>query len=201
MTRGTRTLLIAVPLVLVIVAGAAFGYRAWHDHAPYQPAALGAHATIEVVAPAQLEGEMAKLGGQGLTPWYGQPGDQLFVGQVSYRVPAAAKGAGQYDILVIDKANQQVAPVISGVAATPGATRSGWQSTLDKAASTYDWLAAAAGARPGAMIFMPADTAGPVTFQGGFASTVGDVTAADLLVALVFVGPDGQIYWAQRLAG
>jgi hypothetical protein len=51
------------------------------------------------------------------------------------------------------------------------------------------------------VVYVPADTAGPITFQGAFHGDAGNISADDLLVALVFVGPDGQVYWADRLSG
>ena len=69
----------------------------------------------------------------------------------------------------------------------------------------YPWLSALAPApdlsgdgRPRTQAFavsVAADAAGPITFVGSFPDTSG-LTTADLMVVLVYTGPDSQIYWA-----
>jgi hypothetical protein len=66
----------------------------------------------------------------------------------------------------------------------------------------YPWLSAlkpkevgGADELPGAAIDVSANDAGPVLFSG---SVEGDatMTAQDLEVVMIFVGPDRQVYWA-----
>lgn len=205
MMRGARGWLAGIAALVVLASGGVLGYRWIHNRSPYGPDAIHASATIEVTDAADLQSEVTRLGGTWLAPWYGDPGDHLFVGRVNYRVPAGSHGAGQYDIVVIDTADEQVAPLIWGAAASQSAVRSGWQAALGDAATRYAWLAPAGATPDGTdrrtMIFAASDTPGPITFQGAFHRDVGTLTANDLMVALVFVSADGRIYWAQRLSG
>ena len=45
----------------------------------------------------------------------------------------------------------------------------------------------------------PADAAGPIAFVGSFPGTAG-LTTTDVMVVLVYAGPDKQIYWATPVA-
>ena len=201
MKRGVLVWSIATPVIVLVALGGFFGYRWMANSAPFGASSLHAKATIEVTDANSVDDAVAKLGAAGLDPYTGDTGDQLFIGQVSYQVPAGANAKDHYAIVVIDKAHSQVAPLIYGTAASRTGIASGWQTTLTDAAKSYDWLQAAGakGAKPAAVI-VPANTAGPVTFEGAFPKAA-PLSSDELLVALVLLGPDGHVFWAARLAG
>lgn len=191
--------LVAIPVIVLAALGGVFGYRWIHNRPPYGPSAIHAVATIQLTDGSHVLADVTRLGATGIQPWYGTDGDQLFVGQVNYRIPSNAQGAGRYAIVVIDKAGNQVSPLIWGAGANSGQVIQGWESTLSDAAKRWDWLAPM-GARPNpTVVFAPTDTVGPITFQGAFHQDAGTITQSDLMVALVFMGTEGQIYWAERL--
>lgn len=201
MKRGVLVWSIATPVIVLVALGGFFGYRWMASSAPFGASSLHAKATIQVTDANNVDAAVSQFGAAGLDPYTGDAGDQLFVGQISYQVPSGASAKDHYAIVVIDKAHTQVAPLIYGTAADRTGIASGWQTTLTDAAKSYDWLQAVGGkgAKPTAVI-VPANTPGPVTFEGAFPRAA-PLSSDEMLVALLLLGPDGQVYWAVRLAG
>src|SRR5215467_12311822 len=112
--RGVLVWIIAAPVIVLAALGGFFGYRWVADRAPFGASSLHARATVQVTDADQVGDAVTQLGAAGLDPYLGDSGDQLFVGQVSYQVPAGATAKDHYAIVVIDKAHGQVAPLIYG---------------------------------------------------------------------------------------
>ena len=101
----------------------------------------------------------------------------------------------------------------------PAAVAAGSDGTLDAIAERYSWLPGAGSRQddsgrynPGSVVYVTDAEASPVTLVALFPAVTADmprpdhvatapVAVSDLLLALAFVGPHGQIYWAQRLVG
>ncbi|GAA1809401.1 hypothetical protein GCM10009682_33860 [Luedemannella flava] len=198
------TTLVAVVVALALVAGALWW---WLVRPPYGPQAMAARATVEVVTAETELAALRRLGGAEAEKVFlaVEPGRQLIVGQVTWTVPDGASDDGQLAVLVIHKPTNAVAPTLFGAGARVG---QGWDGRLDAVGHEYDWLSAVRGGQaetaltaPGDAILAPADAPGPVTFVAQFRPEITQLTADDVLVALVLIGPRGQLYWAERLLG
>ena len=82
----------------------------------------------------------------------------------------------------------------------------GWGGFYEDLPRRYPWLSAMAPTRtaagylsPGMAVSVSAGTPGPVSFVGSFTDAAG-ITPADLMVVLIFSGPDSQTYWAHPVA-
>ncbi|MEU4428599.1 hypothetical protein AB0F81_48945 [Actinoplanes sp. NPDC024001] len=196
MTRRAGALLAVA--VLLAAAGVVAGVRWWHYRAPYGPEALNATATLRLDTPAAGTGE------------------QTLHGQVAWdRPPAPHRGA--FWIVVLDKRSQLKPGFLTASSARPGAVSTGSDDSLDEAQERYPWLRGA-GTREidgtfwstGSAVHVASVQASPVTFEStlppaspaappGHQVATAPAAVADLMVALISVGPSGQVYWAQRL--
>jgi hypothetical protein len=87
----------------------------------------------------------------------------------------------------------------------------GWDGAYDKVAHEYDWLDTVSSPRlpdgsygeAGTAVSFTATSRGPLTFTTQLHDHVKetDDLAGRITVALVFLGNDGQVYWADRLFG
>jgi hypothetical protein len=196
--RGAIRPLLAVVAALTLFTGAAVGLARWRDHPPYPASALHATATIRLTDTSRFAEDARAVGASGLNPMIA-PESQVFVGRLDYRPPAAAGNAGSYRVVVIDKRQNRVAPQIYGV------DGGGWDGRLADLPRRYPWLSAMASRQvgggytdPGLSVSAPAN-AGPITFAGAFPDA-GGLTVSDLMVVLIFHGPDQQTYWAERVS-
>jgi hypothetical protein len=131
----------------------------------------------------------------------GGPGPvKQFVGRVDYRLPAGADAEGSYHVAVIDERQNRMAGWLAD------AEGGGWNGFMSALARRYDWLSAMAPVEvdegylsPGMTVSVPAGRPGPIVFAGNF-DDGGGLTLDDLLVVLVFTGPDNQTYWAERVS-
>src|SRR5262245_48599328 len=96
MKRGVLVWSIATPVIVLVALGGFFGYRWMSDRPPFGASSLHAKATVQVTDANSVDGVVSQLGAAGLDPYTGEAGDQLFVGQVSYQVPAAATAKEHY---------------------------------------------------------------------------------------------------------
>jgi hypothetical protein len=206
--RQIVTRLVATLVVLALGAGLLWW---WLVRPPYGADAMAAKATVEVVTAETERAALTRLGGGAdIDQLYldAEPGRQLVVGQVTWTVPGGAPDQGKLALLLIHKPTNSVVPTMFGTGPKADQVASGWDAALAAAGKEYDWLSAVGTGQaeseltaPGDAILTRPDTPGPITFVAQLRPDVTQVNQDDLLVALVFVGPRGQVYWAQRLAG
>ncbi|WP_285558879.1 hypothetical protein [Actinoplanes regularis] len=204
---------LAVGLALVLAgAGAVAGRRWWHDRPPYGPEVLNARATLQLVDQATSDAALGPVN----TSVAGD-GDQIFLGRVAWDRPPHPQKNGSFRIVLLDKRSHLLPGFIAVTSAEPEDVSTGTDDALDKAQQRYPWLQGV-GTREidgsywssGSAVFVDSVDASPVTFQtvlraadpetppGQMVATA-PAAVEDLLVALICVGPDGQMYWAQRL--
>ncbi|MGW4463197.1 hypothetical protein [Micromonospora sp. NPDC004704] len=209
---GRRAGSIVGVVVLLVAVGGVAGWRWWHNRPPYGPEALAATATLSLVdqvtadaaiSPAQVEQAGA--------------GDQIVLGRVTWVRPPEPQVDGSFRIVVLDKRTRLMPGFINVTSARPDAVGAGSDGSLDRAEKRYPWLQGI-GKREvngsfwsaGSAVTVSSVDASPVTLvvvlhpaRRGTppeqAVATAPVAVTDLLVALINVGPDGQVYWAQRL--
>ncbi|GID93147.1 hypothetical protein Adi01nite_25590 [Amorphoplanes digitatis] len=183
----------------------------WHDRPPYGPEALSARATLRIVDQATANAAFKPSGAD-----FAGDGDQIFLGQVAWDRPPRPQKGGSFRIVLLDKRSHLLPGHIAVTSARPDDVFSGSDAAMDIAQERYPWLRGA-GTREingsywstGDAVFAGVD-ASPVTFQivlrpareqtpPELAVPTAPAAVEDLLVALICVGPDGQVYWAQRL--
>ena len=202
--------LATIGAVLVVLAIGGVAVWGWLVRPPYGPDAMAPKAVVEVVTAQTERAALNRLGGPAAEAVFldAVPGRQMLVGQVTWTVPKGASDDGRLAILVVHKPTNSVAPTVFGVGPEPDQVTSGWDNTLNEAKQDYDWLSAVnmgqAEGRlhaPGDALLTRPDTPGPITFVAQLRPDVMQMTEDDFLVALVFIGPRGQLYWAERLLG
>lgn len=190
-------------------------WRWWHNRAPFGPEALAPTASLALTT---YEEAQHLLGEQVYAPYAG-PGDQLVLGRVSWRQPPHGLAGGHLTILLIDKRTDLMPSVFSVASARQAAVAVGADGTLDTIADRYPWLRGAHSRydgngwyTPGHVVYVTEAEASPVTLVALFPPVTNQMPApprvatapvavSDLLLAMAFVGPDNQVYWAQRLTG
>lgn len=211
----TRRWWVACAAVIVVVSGAAVAWRWWHDRAPFGPEAIAPTASLELTSYDEAQ---RRLGADVFAPYAG-PGDQLVLGQVSWRPPPQRLAGGHLTILLIDKRTDLMPAFISVASSRQAAVGTGSDGTLDVIADRYPWLRAAKSRYDGSgrytsghVVYVTDAEASPLTLVALFPAAnenvpvqppvaTAPVALSDLLLAMAFVGPDRQIYWAQRLLG
>lgn len=185
------------------------------DDPPFAPEVPGASATLRTIGFDEA---------QALIPNAPHPNDdgQLLHGRVKWQPPQPGAG-GVFEILVIDKRTQRKPKTIVRQGPRGGVYGNGLCCAapydLDKIAQRYPWLEGAADPRDGDKILSGMASlsvlpqAGGVDFVALLIPAKQDngqpqehwATApaklSDFLVALVYLGEDHQIYWAQKLYG
>jgi hypothetical protein len=198
--------------MLLVAAGGVAGRRWWHDRPPYAPDALSATATLRIVDQATADAAMRPVSAE-----TAGDGDQIFLGRVTWTRPPHAEKGGSFRIVLLDKRSHLMPGFIAATSPRPDDVGTGSDGSLDIAQQRYRWLRGA-GTREingsfwssGSAIVVSSVDASPVTFQTVLhperpgtppEQMVASAPAAveDLLVALISVGPDGQVYWAHRL--
>ncbi|MBV1851841.1 hypothetical protein [Catellatospora tritici] len=210
----TRRRTIVATLVVTTVLASGLAFKVWRDTPPYGPEVLHATAALR---PIEWDEATAEI--------YNAPhprGGQLIHGQVTWESPPVDAG-GQFEVLVIDKRSHLKPYDI--VQKVPGRTHSGMTQApwyiLDEVERKYSWLRGAADLRDGDKVMTGTPSslsvlpqANGVTFVAQFIPkasypserahkfwATAPVEPSDLLVALVYISADDQIYWAQRLYG
>jgi len=188
-------------------------------HPPYPASAISASVRMTMVTPERAQAAADRLAGPGRlsvpapAPIEGWGATQQVVGQLTFRTPANAPSGGQYGLIVIDRASNRVVDHIYG--AGPVGTHevaTSWDYHFNDVAAKYPWLHMIASQRtpdgsgftdPGMALMFPPDTSGPITFAALLPKNSLPVTdpAQQVTVALVFVGANGHVYWATKLAG
>lgn len=197
-----RTGLILGVVVLLTGLGALGGWRWWQSRAPYGPEVLGARATLEFVDQKTADAALAPVNAE----FTDKATDQILLGRVSWNRPPEPQKDGSLRIVVLDKRSNGLLPTFIAVtSARPDAVFSGMDGALDEARSRYPWLGSARQDN-GSIVYVSSVDASPVTLQTvlhaprpGITAIFAPAAIEDLLVALICVGPDGQVYWAQRL--
>ncbi|GAB2938725.1 hypothetical protein GCM10027280_28670 [Micromonospora polyrhachis] len=201
-------------LMLVVSLSAVGGWRWWHNRVPYGPEVLAATVTLEFVGNEAVSAALGRVNAP-----HADEGDQLVLGRVTWQPPAEPQEGGMFWIVVLDK-RTHVKPTAFGVASPrQDGVGIGSHGYLRKAADRYPWLDGIVGQEvdggwmnAGSSISVAAADATPVTFVGIFPEAkrlqqatpmiaTAPVAISDLLVAFISMGPDGQLYWAQRLFG
>ena len=198
-------------LVLAGAAGVA-GLRWWHNRAPYGPEVLNAQATLRLVDQATADAALAPVDAD-----KAGEGDQIVLGRVSWSPPRHPRRGDSLRIVLLDKRSHLLPGFIAATSARPQEVSTGMDSALDVAQKRNPWLRGAGTQQiggsywaAGSAIFVESVDASPVTFQTVFRAVrpetppthrvvTAPVAVEDLLVALIGVGPEGQVYWAHRL--
>ncbi|MEU1249159.1 hypothetical protein [Micromonospora arida] len=198
--------------ILLVAAGTTVGWRWWHNRPPYGAKALGATATLRLVDQATADTAMSPVNAE-----HADDGDQIFLGRVAWVRPPSIKDDGSFRVVILDKRTRRMPGFISVTSPRPDDVGAGSDGALDIAEKRYPWLQGI-GTRhinglfwtAGAAITVSSVDASPVTFVTVLHPASPDTppehlvatapaAVSDLLVALINVGPDGQVYWAQRL--
>lgn len=192
----------AIAVVLVTATIAAIGFGVWRDRPPYGPDEVRPVATIRLTDDEHIDADAAAIGMPSPGPMLGGQDVQTFVGRLDVNGPADPTTAGSYGLLVIDKRLNRVATQV--YTERDGGWGGGWGG-FDDAWRRYPWLSALAPIERGDQLIHsnaitayldPAERSLP--FVGRFRDAAG-LRASDLLVALVFYGPQRQIYWAVQV--
>jgi len=190
---------------LLLVLGLPWFAHWRQSRAPFQPASLHMQLAASVVPVAHLQTAIQKLG---LRPSQLRammplaPGQEAVVGQLHFTLPAKIPAGSQLALFAIDERTRQAVQWFWGW--SPGAeTTSGWDGSFSGFAVRYPWLAPLADEQMDSRleVSIPLNAKSPLTFYAALdldALPVVDINK-DVLFALGFVGPQRQVYWAQRL--
>ncbi|MGC5052404.1 hypothetical protein ACLQ2S_13215 [Micromonospora sp. DT48] len=199
-------------LILIVVSVAA--WRWWHNHPPYGPETLAIKSSLTFVGNEQAQAALGELGSAPLASGR----DQLLLGRVSWQTLPKPLDGGYFALFLIDKRTNHK-PEVFGVAAPQEAVGIGSAGIENRIAERYSWLRGAGDATfgddeyrsNGNRLHVADGKASPLTFVALFPyvdepdpelpMATAPVAMSDLLLALVYLGPDGQVYWAQRLQG
>jgi hypothetical protein len=210
MKRRTA-LIVSVVLALSGVSGVV-GWRRWYSRAPYGPGALHAQATLQLVNQAAADAALRPVNTE-----IAGSGDQIFLGRVAWTQPPRPRKVNSFRIVLLDKRTHLMPGFIAVTSARPDDVGTGADGSLNVAQKRYPWLQGIGAPEingsywsSGSAIFVSTLGASPVTFQTVLhpahpetplenAGPTAPATAADLMIALICVGPESQVYWAQRL--
>lgn len=215
--RRSRLVGLALVVSLALVAGVA-AYRWWQNRAPFGPQPLAAAAAVVPVDNTMVAAAVARTGVPPFTAPFAGPGDQLMLVTLTWRKPPRPLANGWFEVLLIDKRSDLKPPFIAAGGPQPDHLTIGGDGVLNSVARRYPWLRGAGAIANGDGSYTSAGVSVSVHTESSPAVLVAHFPAAeqasvprlfatapigksDLLVALVFIGPDRQIYWAQRLYG
>ncbi|GAA1626340.1 hypothetical protein [Catellatospora bangladeshensis] len=214
-----RRVAAAVAVAVLAVAGVVV-VRWWHERPPFTPDVINASVTVDMlgVGTDGMEGERSYDG----VSYLPSPGDAFVGGHLRWTPPPGAATDwedGWFVLLVIDKRVDLKPPMVIGRSDSSVRVVQGSDGVLNEVAEKYPWLRGAGDVRTGEDTWLGSTTTvmtspagGPITFVATFPAqrretpqpptyATAPVNRDDLLVALVFIGPDRQVYWAQRLFG
>lgn len=203
-------------VLAVILAVVAFvGWRWWHNQPPYGPEALAIKSSLQFVSHEEAQ---AALGEKVNAP-VSNGRDQLVLGRVSWQTPPKPLDGGYFAVFLIDKRINRKVGSFSASSPRQEAISAGGTGVENKIPERYPWLQGAGDVKEGdtwwsygSRLAVSDGEASPLTFVAPFPYLEGPQRAAaraatapvavsDLLLALVYLGSDGQVYWAQRLQG
>ncbi|WP_155388916.1 hypothetical protein [Catellatospora paridis] len=187
-----------IAIVLVTASVAAVGFGVWRDRPPYGPEAVHPVATIRLTDREHFDADAAALGVSGVHA----NGERSVLGRFDLAVPQPAT-RGRFHIILLDKRYNRVAPQLYG------RDGGGWGGNeMADAWKRYPWLSALAPTShgdagttyPSVLAVSIEPDATSTAFVGRFARDgTPPPEPSDLLVALFFVGPRGQLYWAVQV--
>lgn len=201
-------------MALILAALAVVGWRWWHNHPPYGPEALAIQSSLSFV---DYEEAQRVLGEEAYPPVV-YDGDQLVLGRLSWQDPPKPLDGGYFAIFLIDKRTHRK-PEIFSVSAPQEMVSVGSAGADNRIVERYPWLRGAGYAKVGDDEWLSnghrlgvyEEEAAPLTFVAKFPFVAerdpepmvaaAPISLSDLLLALVYRGPDEQLYWAQRLHG
>ena len=208
--------LIAVGVLAVMVtaafAGPAF-VRSSGNSSPFPPSRLHLHLAASAVPVSHLQATLTRLGIGDLQLSSNLPmsaTQQAVVGRLSYALPAKAPSGSRYELFFIDERTSSSPSTFYGWAPGSGDNPgNGWDSAFDATVKAHAWLSPLAPIQddsgswrdPGTAVLVPLHAGSPMTFYASLdpdAPPIHDINK-DVLVALAYIGPDGQPWWAQRL--
>jgi hypothetical protein len=201
-TQGRRPSLVlgAAATVLILVTAVRLGVTTAKLHEPYAVTTVRPMATIRLTDERSYQADEAALGLDGIPPvLIDGHANRLFIGRVDLTRPKNPPRNAAYEFVVIDK-RTNTAVVIADESGS-----SGWDTYLEGVDQRYPWLSALKPRKvggdyelPGAAIDVSANGAGSVPFSGSIQDDA-TVTVQDLEVVMIFIGPDGQVYWATQV--
>lgn len=222
MKRRRARQALAVALVVVMALGANAGWRWWHNQAPFGPEALSLKSSLEVVGFTESREALGEPVHYAPSM---EPKVQLVLGRVSWQRPPEPLDGSLMVVLIDKRANRL--PAIIEVRQNrprirdypdPAAVGSSW--IQNKIAQRYPWLSGMADRKTGqdtwfsdgSVVWVDEQEGSPLTFAARFpeaqthsrtptAARGEPVAISDMLLAVVCLGSDDQIYWAHRLQG
>jgi hypothetical protein len=192
-TRVSPTSWLVIITALTLISSASLlGYRRWLDHPPFPPNAIHAHVSVAIVDNQHAEAAQAALGIEGIESILTYGNDRTVVGRLDYDVPMA-RHDGRYEVVLIDTRTNRVAPLMFTH------DGGGWDGILDSVPRQYPWLSAMSAPEPDETedrlaISVSPDRAEPIGFVAQFPGA-GPIAGDRLVVAIIFVGPQEQLYW------
>ncbi len=189
-----------VGVLLVTTTAGWIGAGAARDVPPYGPEAVQATARLRYVTAESWEADvvafdMAWSGRR----WQGVPTEEFphLIGRVELTVPPHSPPGGRYRVLLLDTRTDTTLPAWGEAGMT-------WGSDLYQLADRYPWLSAVRrdpgpGPQKAPVVVRPeADYPEAITFSNDLAAADAP-RLSDVAVALIFSGPQQQIYWAARV--
>ncbi|GAB4059024.1 hypothetical protein [Catellatospora paridis] len=216
MSRGRK--IFAVVLAAVLVATGFGGYRWWHERPPYGPEALEFAATAEQLPSGGRPG--SEYHG---VKYHSGEGSAAVGGRITWR-PPTGRGAdwsedGWFMIFVVDRRVDLMPSWVWGVSTSGHEVVSGGDGVQNRIAKKYPWLRGAGDIqidddtwRDGGMALATTPAAGGFDFVAMFSPipdgdperrflAAAPIALSDIMIAVAFVGPDRQVYWAERVYG
>ncbi|WP_144118421.1 hypothetical protein [Catellatospora sichuanensis] len=124
---------------------------------------------------------------------------------------------GWFEIVILDKRSELKPSYVVGTSASGLDVSPGGAGVLVRVAEKYSWLRGAGGTKVGentwrsnGYTLATAPAAGSVKFLAHFPQIKAEerrsvasapIAQSDIVIALVFIGSDRQVYWAARLYG
>lgn len=214
-----RRVAVAVAVAVIAVAGVVV-VRWWHERPPFGPDVINASVTVDMLG-VGTDGMERERSYDGVS-YLPSPGHAFVGGHLRWTPPPGARtdwADGWFVFLVIDKRVDLKPTMVWGRSDSAVEVVHGSDGVLNEVAEKYPWLRGAGDVRTAENTWlgststvMTAPAGGPITFVATFPPqrpedsqpptyATAPVTKDDLLMALVFIGPDRQVYWAQRLFG
>ncbi len=183
--------------LVVLVSAASLAIAVVEAIPPYAASDVNSTATIRFTDDTRFATDASGLGITDLHGLVTSPDMREFVGRIDLTPHPGANGT--YYVVVMDSRSNALVPLLFS------ATTSGWDGILSDVPRAEPWLSAM---RPGVApdgshydaVAVAADPAATTSLD--FVGAVGDgrgANVADLVVALIYIGGDNQIYWATKV--
>jgi hypothetical protein len=210
--RRAKSPVVVLAVVLAIGALAVpWAGRLLHRGAPFRPSQMNLSLNLAVVPVSDLQPAIEGFGISDdqlrATPPSSE-GQEAVVGQLSFTIPKPMPDGSQMALFVIDARSHRLTQLAWGYSGGANPPVSGYDGSFGEFATRFQWLKPTAPIfqdgsyiDPGMAISIPPGAQSPLTFYAVLDPTalpVSDVSQ-DVSVTLGFVGPDRQIYWAQRI--